>query len=401
LAVAGLAACSTEGEANIEEGEGEIVANVLANTAKVEDDRLIFPREMFPQQLRDRITSYVKEIDDGKKKEEIENVILVSDRQQNATDASGRIREGLGNPYGYLRRALSFRDEGDKTIVMTEDATLEDAVKEIDASETIEIGARDDNEKPGAVKEQLSKKLSFTIPAVNVHDKDIWRKGPAFIRIKSGEMKIKTTIDLGVNIHLLKGVTHAHAIISAGLESELILEAGGEAGFSAQPTMDVFGPMSWPVGSIGPVPVTLTLKASVVCDASVEGRFVTNGGIRANVDAQAGISYDRGSGVKPTFEQPRFMPSLVMPKVETSVNGHAQCGLRPELSLLLAGMAGPFVASTGYARVNVDVVPPPMKTNLHAGVTVDVGGKLSVFGKDLGKVVEKQVYSFDKELWHN
>jgi hypothetical protein len=396
IGLAAIVACSSE-DPGVDGSSQAIVAKVMANTAKVEPDRLTFPKTSITQDLRDRIQAYARALADGKKKEDVENVILIGDRQDNATDSSGRLRDSLDNPYGYLRRGTSIHDEGNRTVIMTEEATLEEAVKELDAHEVIDIAAYDP--VSGDIKPQtvLNKKLNFTIPVIDVSDKDLWRDGPAFIRIATANVHVDTSVDLGVNIGLFK-VNEAHAIIDANVESELKIEAGGEQSFSKKPETKVFG-ASWPIGSIGPIPVTLNLDTFIGCDFGVDGRLVATTGAKASLKTHGGISYDRNSGTHASFNPPDFTPTLIPPTVDTSVTASARCYVRPELSLLLAGMAGPLVAPEGYAKLSATILPPPLKASVNAGVTVDVGGKLSVFGRDLAELPRAQVFAFDKEIW--
>src|SRR5262249_2468724 len=107
LALVGLVACSGD-DSNSDSGSAgdDLVGTILAKSAKVEPDRIVFPKEKVTANLRGRIDKFERAIASGQAREGIESVVLVGDRQDDATDASGQLRKGLDNPYGYLRRAL-------------------------------------------------------------------------------------------------------------------------------------------------------------------------------------------------------------------------------------------------------------------------------------------------------
>ena len=61
--------------------EAHIVAQDVANAAEVLPDRLIFPAELIPEDLRRRIREFEAAMAQGIDRQDVENVILMADRQ--------------------------------------------------------------------------------------------------------------------------------------------------------------------------------------------------------------------------------------------------------------------------------------------------------------------------------
>lgn len=408
LGVVGLVACAGEGTgSDTASASNDIVGQVLGNTAKVAPKTLTFPKSAINQVLRDRITQYQEAIAAGKKRADVDNVILVGDRQSDATNPDGSLREGLDNPYGFLRRALSFRDHGDETIIDTEDATLEDAlvVKEFDDGEVIQIGSGDAKPQAGGLRPQglgdIGRPVDFKIPVLNITEKnrkEIFRKGQAFVRINSANVTIDTTIDVHAKIGL-RGLSAAHAFVEAQVNSALEVEIGGGPDLKGTKEMDLFS-SSWPVGAIGPIPMTLTLNTFIGCELGVEGTVGVTSKMGASVHMRAGGTYERDSGMKTEFQSPSFDPTFERPEVEADARAFTKCYVRPRIAILFAGMVGPFVAPQGYVRLDAAVIPPPLAATLKAGAAVSVGGELSILGHEIGKLETKAFpIGSEKVLW--
>jgi hypothetical protein len=365
LAAVGLFACTVDSSAEqAESTDSSIVSKVLADSAEVHADRLVFPKNAFPSDLRARLDAHEA------------NVILASDRQSNAVDASGKVREGVANPYGFLRRAVSYRDEGDKTIVLTEQASLDEAFENLHS-----LG-------------RSASTLHFVVPVVDVADKELYSEQGLTVRARHGFVTLDTTIDLGADIGFFK-LNDAHVITDALIKSGLEIEANLDGSFEKKFEKEVFRG-SWPIGSIGPIPVTLGLGVNIGCEISSNGRMQASSGVTIDTTIRGGVSYEKSAGTKPIFAKPEVTPSLITPTIAGHGTGTPRCFLRPQLEVLLFDVAGPFVAPELSATLKVN--GPPVAASLDGGLALDIGGQLRIFGKDLG-AIDYRVYSIEKELW--
>ncbi|HVH41943.1 MAG TPA: hypothetical protein VM925_06350 [Labilithrix sp.] len=390
--ITGSTACQDSTVAAVSD-EADLVAKVLANNADVRDDRLIFPQVLVDAKLRSRIDHFRAELAAGKRPEDIENVILLGDRQADAADASGKLNENVPNPYGFIRRALSYHDEGGKTVIMTEHASLEEAFAELSEGRTIEVGAQP---RSADLSPQVRKTFTKTIPLLEFGEQNLLQDDRVTVKLRSGSVDLDAAIDLAADISAFK-LQHAHVIVDARIGSELVLEASSREAFTVSPKTDVFA-AHWPIGMLGPIPVTLALKATIGCDVQAAAHVVATAGLSASASVRGGVSYDRGKSVEPIFEHPSFTPTVISPKVDAGANASTKCYLRPQISVLFYDVAGPFVTPGVYGKLEASVAP--FQARAAVGFTTNVGGKLSIFGKDLASI-DKEVFAVERELWRS
>ncbi len=393
-----LAACAAQDTGTEEPtaagSESELVATVMADTADVRSDRVIFKKSTVPAILRSRITAFERAIASGKTRADVENVILAGDRGKDALDGSGKVREESANPYGFIRRALSIHDEGNDTVILTEGASLDDAFAEFNEGRIVRVGPQTQN---GNLTPQLSKQLHYTIPVINVDGKELYKSGDTSVRVKSGSVTLDTTVDLSAGISWMK-LQDAHVVIDADVDSELIVEAQTAGAFANKTIDGVVYRGSWPIGAIGPVPVTLGVVATVGCTFGAKGQFHGSAGVGMAIAMKGGVEYKKDKGTSPVFEAPRFTPRAIAPVVDAAGEGSVRCFLRPQLSVRLFDAAGPTLTPDLAAKLTATA--PPVRASLVGEVGLDVGGALTIFGKDLGQV-NYHLFTVDKELWHN
>lgn len=393
LSLLGVAGCQ---DTTVEESEttsGTLVASGFANDVIVHESELVVPSRLVTTTLRRRIDTYRSAIEAGESPDAVEPVLLVGDRQADATDASGEIRPDAENPYGFIRRALSYRDEGDVVVIATEQASLDEVFTELDEGRTLQAGVQPQN---ADLLPQVQKTFKKTLPVIKWKDKVLFDKNGAKITIKGGSLSLDTAIDVGADISGKK-VEHVHAIVDTQIGSTFTIELSGEKGFTASPSADVFKG-SWPIGAVGPVPVTLAVKATVGCDVKTTGRVAASTAIAFTAGIKSGAIYDQGKALEPVEGGVKFKPTLYPPTFESGGKTDAKCYLRPQVSVLLFDVAGPYVTPTTYGKLAATT--SPKRATVSVGFTATVGAKLTVFGKDLGSY-EKDVYSFEKELWRS
>lgn len=393
LAAASLAACAAESgavEEPVSVTDSAIVGNVLADTADVQADRLVFDRGAVPTVLKSRIDAYANARKNGTT-QKADDVILAGDRQKDATDATGQIREGIGNPYGFVRRAVSFEDRGDKTIVMTERVALDEAFQEFREGKIIQVGT---HPVENGLSPKFNKELHYNIPVIDMNGKELYSAGGASVRLKTAYVNLDTTVDLGADISWFS-LSDAHVIIDANVDSELVVETKLTGPLDKSFSKEVYRG-SWPIGSIGPVPVTLGLVATVGCEVHANGAVTASAGAGMNIVMKGGVKYHKDEGTSPVWENPRFTPRAISPQVQLAGRATTRCSVRPQLSIMLFDAAGPTLTPDIAAKL--DATYPPLKATLTGELGLDVGGKLEIFGKNLGEV-NYHLFTVDKQLW--
>ncbi|MDQ6736111.1 MAG: hypothetical protein M3Z30_00230 [Gemmatimonadota bacterium] len=393
VSLAACAAQSAPGGEQVASTDSAIVGNVMADSANVQADRIVFDKGTLPGVLRARIATYANAMNHGAQRESIENVILVADRQHDATDASGKIRPGVGNPYGFVRRAVSFEDRGNKTIVMTEKASLDEAFQEFQQNGMVQVGT--EKTQSGMLTPQFDKSFHYSIPVIDMNGTQLYQQDGMSVRVKSGFVTLDTTVDLGVNISWFS-LHDAHVVLDANVESELVVEADLNGPFHNSFSTEVYRG-SWPIGSIGPVPITLGVVATVGCDVNADGVASASAGVGMSAKMKGGVHYNEDDGTNPVWQPPRFTPRAIAPAFSLERgNGTIRCSVRPQLSILIADAAGPTLTPDLGARLEAST--PPMNATLTGELGLDVGGKLQIFGQKLGDL-NYHLFTVEQPLW--
>ncbi|HVJ92452.1 MAG TPA: hypothetical protein VM580_21775 [Labilithrix sp.] len=391
LSALAFPACASEAVDSGASADSDLVARVLADSAAVYDDSLVFPSALVPSSLRERIVAFQGAIASGKKREEIENVILVGDRSKNAVDVSGKIRPAAGNPFGYLRRALSIRDEGGKTIIQTERASLEEAFAELKASEVIEIGTAS---SAAAVLPLVTKQYKKSIPLTRFDDIEMFNVRGSTVRLGSGFVSLDVGLGLGAEISDFR-LKHVHVNFDAKFTSEFMISAKVEPSVVGSGEQ-VLSESKWPLGTIGPVPATLSLRVVAKCDVVASGRARAKTDVRATLGVSAGFAYDSGEGVKFLGEGVQFEPARVLPQIETAGTAEVKCVLAPEMSVFLFDGVGPTLSP--FLLTRVEASGPPLRTKIFGGAGGSAAFHLQVFGRELARA-DKSLGSFERNLW--
>ena len=188
LSAVAIPACSSESSKGQASADSDLVARVLADSAEVHPDSLVFPTALVPSTLRDRIAAFQAAIASGKSRGDIENVILLGDRSKAAIDASGKVKKDAANPYGYMRRALSIREEGGKTTIVTEQASLDDAFAEFNAGQFVEVGTQTD---ATGVSPLANQHFKTSIPVTQFDGMELFREGDVSLNLGSGFVSIR------------------------------------------------------------------------------------------------------------------------------------------------------------------------------------------------------------------
>lgn len=364
-------ACAAAPASSSSDSTADLSTEAAADV-KVLDDRLVFPRAAVSASTRQRI-------DAGEK------VILTGGRGADAIDAAtGQINPNAANPYGFARQAVSYTDEGDTTTVMTTRVALDEAFAQL--------------KPPTALSPAFSHTAQVSVPVIDLSNIELWSNGGASLKLKSGSLTLGSGVDVGTDIDWYK-LGQAHVILNTSLDTEIVLEADLDGPTSFSVSKDVYHG-SWPIGSIGPVPVTLGLVASVACDIQADGVASATAGIRVSASMKGGVSYDHDSGKSPVNATPQFSASIVDPSFSfQSGSTNTTCHIRPQFSVMLFDAAGPTLTPDLAANFTGGVAAgAPFSGAVTGELGLDVGGKLEVFGKDLGSV-DYHLFTVEKQLW--
>ncbi len=375
----------------------DVVARDLSDAAQVFDDRLVFPRSLIDTSLREKIAAYEAALARGEE-ESTEPVLLVGDRERDAIQADGTLDETGPNPEGFMRRALSLREEGDSVVILTEPASLEEVFTELDENGAIDIGAAPDADGPPGKAPQGARHVDVpTIPVIDLSGVEIYRKGSDYIRLPSAYVHLDLALDVGVQVSALR-LQETHVIVSGDVDAEIDVEASI---FDVPPVVgipiekEVFV-AKYPLPPLGPVPMTIALRVSVGCTVSGGGFHVT-GGAGTTMHFTGGVEYTRAGGAVAVGDV-THEPYVLSPSGEllASKQVTVRCSVDPRIEVLFFDVVGPIVKTQAFADFRFATAPD--RLSLDVGLTGHLGGTLRVFGLRVGEL-SAQLFEQRTQLW--
>lgn len=376
----GVGACAGEG---LESGSGQedVVASVL-DEVKVLPDRLVFKKGALGEELRGRIGAYALAKRDGK--EPAEKVILVDGRSKESVTASGIIRENADNPMGFIRRAVEVIDTGKETIVMTEPATLIEALEELEANGTMAFGPSAEGfEQKNWGGEYTARYETVDVPPITLSGIDVYERDENLIRIERGLLNISLTPDASAEISVLT-LKDAHVAVSADFHAELDYTFKFASTVTQSFTREVYNEMV-PVAGGGPLTITAGVQVNLNCEVDAYGTMQDGKtSVLADWYLDAGVRYTEEDG-KQTELNPGDL-DLQIASVSGSLEGAARvmCELEPRIELFIFDSAGPVLESA--LRLDGELVTNPIALTLGGSLQGSLKGPLTVFGKELSSV---------------
>ena len=281
---------------------------------------------------------------------------------------------------GYLRHVTSAQASGNTLVVMTSDAAVTDAIANVDASVPID---------PASASNAIG------IPVVDL-------SGKVLVDTKINGVPVKVTVTQGtltltpsavVDINISSGKLKKLGITTKGtlaLDLDVQLDVGGSATFAQE--IDLSGPnatlYTYPFvfvvpTLIGPLPVvgTLDIDAFAGYKASVTAQGSLTTGVAGQSSLALSATWQNGQW---TFDTtPSFSGMLHKPTASAIVASDARVYVRPEVSVKLYGVVGPFANVTPALDAMAAVVPTPTVTT-QGCISGQIGVRAKIFGVSIG-----------------
>jgi hypothetical protein len=364
-------------------GESNVVAQDLANAARVEPDRLTFPAHLVSASLRKKIAAYDKARDYGDSHESVgvEQVLFVGDRQRHAADETGRLLAGAANPLGYVRRALWYTLDGTDIVIETEDVTIAEAVRELEANGSVAITS--DYPYPPHTDTIFIDKSGF----------ELYRSGSEYIRFPSLWVNVAPDTDFDLKVGFFK-VKRAKASLYADVEAQLVVDANVTKlpeGVLRKTLYDE----RYQLAPLGIVPVSLRVRLELGCTLAGGGVRI-EGGVHATSALRGDLAYRSGDGVSVGGEgavTPELVGELFRP-----LGGGAStlaCVIEPDLELLFYDRS--IARIEGTLDASLAVTTPPDALDARARLRARLHGWLSRLAPGLGEQ-DKDLVDVEKIL---
>jgi hypothetical protein len=363
----------------------------LADVVTVLPDRLVIPTSSVSDELRTKIDAFEAAVAGGALPDSVENVILLDSRSSHAGDRW--IDEESGNPYGFIRRALSLREEGEDTVIFTEQATIVEALEELAENGYVEMGGAD------LTQQSRGGPTTFERTYATQWDgnTELYENGNLVVRVGDTSVSLDFTViselDLG-----LRGIDKAELTVQVDAASKLSLEVAVENGDTNVLDHDFDYELfsgKYVLGTLGPVPITGDLSLNLHCTAQAGAGLSVTTGLESEARITTHLLYESAELSAALDAQPPTF-TVVPPSVTASASASVRCALEPRVDILMFDVVGPYVAPYAYAQADLSVPPPTAE--LKVGLGANLGGSLQVLGENIASF-DRNVAETEETLW--
>ncbi len=295
-------------------------------------------------------------------------------------------REG----YGYMRKVVSVSQNANEWIAETDQATLEDVIKEIDMQDSLQIFLTEDG-KASVNGKIVEIKNAYYHPGVSLNSKynllslqDVPLISTNYFSatILDGSMDFNPVFHRGLNIdwNPLPSLEYFKMSVGGELNFNLDMEFKASAPYQESEEVQIFY-VEVPVFDIGPIPV----MAYIAINIGYETNLLITGTTEINLDSktglEVGVEYDNGWNniYEKTFD---FNSNL---NWGGTADMDAKVYIRPEAGLKITGFASGYMDFDPYLRAEAGVQYPNYDWyyGLYGGFDVGIGCNVSVIGFNL------------------
>lgn len=313
-------------------------------------------------------------------------------------------------PNGFLVKVLTATDSGGVVTATVAQASLEQAIQQINISFGRDLGpddllpsfSRAHTRKEGVLRTQssdstladscsdkpntFSNSFSFPVtgPLDDLHSSTL-----------SGTLEFCPHFDFNLEIVGFK-VQSFSASISMGEHTHVVAEVGLLGDVSKEFDSPTIPFAAIPLPAPFPLYVTPAVTPFIKLGGSMTAALA--GGVSQDATCQAGASYSDGawSPIQTLTSSAAYDPL----SFDGSMDGKFAVGMQADL--LFYGAAGPFIGVDGYMDFHANPTSPPSDPwwTLSAGVEGPIGMHVSVLGHSLGDFSLPDVFNYSRVLLH-
>jgi hypothetical protein len=292
---------------------------------------------------------------------------------------------------GYLRHATGVSADGNTLDVVTENASMTDAILEGDIDMPL-VGAGSGDwtacgEGASCIQIDLID-LSDTV----LYDGDV-DGVPVQVKIPSGGLHFSPAVDFDMSIGFPGRINHVSGHVTGTFTADLEVEATAGGAVELDHEVDVSGegkplysePFTVIVPTpLGPLPIVGTVNLDVFVGFRAKASAVASvtTGVSASAELRVGATYDGGEWTadgEPDV-QATYQPIELDAEASTSLEAYA----RPEVSVIFYGVAGPHVSLEPLLRLTGTLAPPdPLHTLLEACLRGELGFSVQILSFEL------------------
>jgi hypothetical protein len=333
------------------------------------------------------------------------------------------------NPYGFLRKVLTVKTEGEAIVITTEQAYLTDLIEEGD----LVFGKDGPSIFPDAIvaPPTTSPRNVNVGPLANGGAGASTGSGEAAIsgeltnpggrnaitpilRFANGRFAVNASftgeLSLGRTLGIPTSVQKANVRLDLDPVASVELEWGGalsrvQADGSAILNQTWRGP-TIPIPLPGPVPMTLRLQPEIGCAVSVGGEITARSRVSMRGHAAAGFKFAGSSDLVPIYDEPKLEVGHDFIGVQGKATLRGECSISGVLAVLafdaigIEGKVGPYAAieATVCAATGAQGVTGDLAVFEEHGTRADLSGRLQIPGIAF-PVVTRPIFSMPS--WKN
>lgn len=278
---------------------------------------------------------------------------------------------------GYLRRVTSVEIDGNRATLITEQAALVDAVEKGSLRETFSLTDLEDQEQQWDIPRKMqgveahATKLGIALNDVSIGG---GASSDYDVRLANGEINFDPEIvfDLSIDSGRIEELKMA---VSGQLDfyTDIEFESERNVSVSVDTTLATF--QSKPIiFFIKFVPVVIQPQLDFVagCGVEVGSRGLVQTGIETVNTVSLGAEYSQNNW-RPISDRSTKLGSRGF-EWDLQSSADLKCSVRPEVSLRLYRVAGPFFNIGPYGRAGIKVDNDGWESGLYTGLDAGLGG---------------------------
>lgn len=284
-------------------------------------------------------------------------------------------------PSGFLRKVQSVSVQGNRTVLNTVPATLEDVFLNADILVNQALSTKDIKES------RVLTNGVFFEPDVKNDEKFSYSINKPIILPTGQTLNITGTLgvensfkfDLKIRNKNISFLKYTHI---SEQSSQLAVSVSNSYNFSRD--YDLYEHTFIPVTVwVGPVPLVFVPKIKVVLNVSVRGESGVSASITQRATLSAGVQLQNGQWT--TFNDKNISFNYQPPQLTNGLS--VSVGAGPDLSLMLYGVAGPYANTRGSLVLAADLLNNPWwtlkgKVKIRGGIKFDALGVREDYSSD-------------------
>jgi len=281
---------------------------------------------------------------------------------------------------GYLRKVTSVQVVGSEIILDTEQAAITDVIEQCDIQNTLQFSINDRSQLNGWECNYLAKGVSLSRGGIDL-DNLVLYSGSV------GNAQLEATIPEGY-IEFEPELIHELDIETFQID-HLLVTAEGNMQFDCDVEVTCTAPLNYedettiaeftsPPFFIGIIPCFFELSFVAGFETDLDLTGIVSSGFDSEASLEYGAEYFNTTGWSQIWDKSFEFSAH---PIEWGFEGNVEVTgyITPQLTLLIAGVAGPYLETEPYLNFDGEVNPPNWQWELAGGVNGNLGFEVEIY----------------------